>query len=247
MVDASLITKPLSGFVFKEIQGDFSGRMEVLAYDDQGNIIARTYTDENGEFNFQSLPPQEEYFLKVLSEDTDMKLGFIDTETKEVTTVKQDKDGQFTYERLASMENTIEIINEEGVTMKIRDNELFSTSKIYYEYNSSYLTPAAKLELDKLVTISKLNPHIIFALGAHTDTQGEEDYNLMLSEKRAKSALSYLVEKGVQETQVNSEGYGESTPIIGAVEIEKMTSEEEKEAAHAKNRRTDIKITTNKK
>ena len=241
--DASFISKPLGGYVFQKIKGDYSGRMEVLAYDDQGKVIARTYTDENGNFVFQNLPPQDTYLLEVLAEDAGIQLGFIDVETKEVSQVAINKNGQFIYERLANIQETIDIINEEGDAIKIRNNELFSNSKIYYDYDKSSLSNQAKTELDKLITISKLNQHIVFALGAHTDSQGEESYNLLLSERRAKSALDYLLQKGVQKAQISFIGYGESDPIIDDEKIDSLSSEIEKEAAHAKNRRTDIKIT----
>jgi outer membrane protein OmpA-like peptidoglycan-associated protein len=241
--DASFISKPFGGYVFQKIKGDYSGRTEILAYDDQGKVIARTYTDENGNFNFQNLPPQNTYWFKVLVEDTDIQLGFIDTETQEVSQVAMNKNGEFTYERLTNIQETIDIINEEGVVIKIKNNELFSNSKIYYDYDKSSLSIQAKTELDKLVTISQQNPHILFALGSHTDSQGEESYNLLLSERRAKSALDYLLQKGVQKAQISFIGYGESDPIIDDEKIGSLSSAIEKEAAHAKNRRTDIKIT----
>jgi len=153
------------------------------------------------------------------------------------------KNGEFTYERLTNIQETIDIINEEGVVIKIKNNELFSNSKIYYDYDKSSLSIQAKTELDKLVTISQQNPHILFALGSHTDSQGEESYNLLLSERRAKSALDYLLQKGVQKAQISFIGYGESDPIIDDEKIGSLSSAIEKEAAHAKNRRTDIKIT----
>ncbi|MBT6745662.1 MAG: OmpA family protein [Flavobacteriales bacterium] len=241
--DASFISKPFGGYVFQKIKGDYSGRTEILAYDDQGKVIARTYTDENGNFTFQNLPPQNTYLFKVLVEDTDIQLGFIDTETQKVSQVAMNKNGEFTYERLTNMQETIDIINEKGVVIKIKNNELFSNSKIYYDYDKSSLSIQAKTELDKLVTISQQNPHILFALGSHTDSQGEESYNLLLSERRAKSALDYLLKKGVQKSQISFIGYGESNPIIDDEKIDLLSSDIEKEAAHAKNRRTDIKIT----
>lgn len=51
-------------------------------------------------------------------------------------------------------------------------------------------------------------------LGAHTDSQASAVYNLRLSNKRAASALEYLVQNGISRKRLRSKGYGESRPLI---------------------------------
>ncbi|HPJ54276.1 MAG TPA: OmpA family protein, partial [Flavobacteriales bacterium] len=80
------------------------------------------------------------------------------------------------------------------------------------------------------------NPTVKIELSSHTDCRGGEGYNLKLSERRAKSAVDYLVSKGIPKDRVLSKGYGESKPSESC-ECTKCTDEE-----HQRNRRTEFKV-----
>jgi outer membrane protein OmpA-like peptidoglycan-associated protein len=79
-------------------------------------------------------------------------------------------------------------------------------------------------------------------LGGHTDSRGNSTDNLILSSERAKSVFDFLISNGINANRLSYKGYGSTQTIISDVEIEKMNSEEEKEKAHQKNRRTVYKI-----
>ena len=91
----------------------------------------------------------------------------------------------------------------------------------------------------------KENPKLEIELSGHTDTQGSAVYNQQLSENRAKAVVDYLVAMGIESKRFQFKGYGEEKPIISDAAISKMTSQEEKDAAHANNRRTEIKVLKN--
>ena len=104
---------------------------------------------------------------------------------------------------------------------------------IYYDLDKAEIRPDAAVELDKLVKILLDNPAIRIELSSHTDTRSSDAYNLDLSQRRAQSAVDYIVSKGVDAARLVAKGYGESQLIIK----DAQTEEE-----HQTNRRTEFKV-----
>src|SRR5690554_7360386 len=81
-------------------------------------------------------------------------------------------------------------------------------------------------------------------IGTHTDSRGSSISNLKLSEHRAKSIKSELVNKfGISPKRITIKGYGESKLLIKDADIERAHSNQQKEKLHQLNRRTDRKST----
>jgi outer membrane protein OmpA-like peptidoglycan-associated protein/Tol biopolymer transport system component len=116
---------------------------------------------------------------------------------------------------------------------------------IFFDLDKYTLKPESKSELDRLYALMIDNPKLEIELSGHTDTQGSAVYNQQLSENRAKTVVEYLVAMGIQSKRFQYKGYGEERPIISDAAIAKMATQEEKDAAHANNRRTEIKILKN--
>lgn len=128
--------------------------------------------------------------------------------------------------------------------MKARNNVMVTMSKlptdevkldnIYFEYNKADLTEPSKTELMKLVKILKETPTINIIINAHSDEQGNDKYNLELSERRATSVVQFLIASGIDQTRLTSKGWGETMPMVKDAKTEE---------GHAANRRTTFKIT----
>lgn len=116
---------------------------------------------------------------------------------------------------------------------------------IFFDTDLATLKNESTTELMRLMRLMGSNPKLVLEFSGHTDTRGSEAHNLDLSERRAKAVVDYLISKGIPASRLKHRGYGERQPKISDEEIEKMTSEKEKEAAHAQNRRTEIKIISN--
>ena len=108
---------------------------------------------------------------------------------------------------------------------------------IYYDYNSDVLTTGAKRELDVLLVVMKNNPNIKIQLSAHTDSRGQAEYNIELSERRALNAKLYLVSKGIPSNQMVAVGFGENQLRNHCADGVQCS-----EAEHIYNRRTEVKI-----
>jgi peptidoglycan-associated lipoprotein len=115
---------------------------------------------------------------------------------------------------------------------------LFDVNPIYYDLDKSNIRPDAAAELDKIVQVLKDNPAISIELGSHTDARASAGYNLKLSQRRAESAVKYIIEHGIEASRIKAKGYGETQLINGCSDGVDCSEE-----AHQENRRTEFKIT----
>ncbi len=121
-------------------------------------------------------------------------------------------------------------------------NKVIELPEVLYELDKAELLPQSKDSLDYLYKILVDNPSAVIELRSHTDSRGDDAYNLELSQRRAQSCIDYLSQKGIDEARMEAKGFGETSLRISDAEIEKLPTEEEKEAAHAKNRRTEFVV-----
>jgi outer membrane protein OmpA-like peptidoglycan-associated protein/tetratricopeptide (TPR) repeat protein len=112
---------------------------------------------------------------------------------------------------------------------------------IYFDLNKWNIRPDAKVELNKIVKILNQNPTIEIELGSHTDCRSSENYNLTLSDKRAKASATYIKSKITNPARVSGKGYGESQLVNGCA-CEGTVKSTCTEAEHQANRRTEFKI-----
>jgi len=127
-------------------------------------------------------------------------------------------------------------INVEIKLEKIFYNKEIILKEIYYDYDKWAIVDAAKPTLDRLSTLLKDNPQIRIQLSSHTDCRGENDYNAELSQKRAQSAVLYLVDRGIPFGRMQAQGYGASQ-LANNCNCDDCTDDE-----HQQNRRTTFKI-----
>ncbi len=155
--------------------------------------------------------------------------------------IKVIKDGYFASEKKVktACKTLNDTINVEILLEKIVINKAIVLQNIYYDYDKWDIRPDAAIELDKLVKILEENPDINVELGAHTDSRGKDKYNQELSQKRAESAVAYIVSKNINQSRITAKGYGESVPVNKCVNNVKCTDEE-----FQMNRRTEFKVTS---
>jgi peptidoglycan-associated lipoprotein len=127
---------------------------------------------------------------------------------------------------------------------------------IEYDLGKWDLRPSSKVELEKLLKILNDNPTLVIEIGSHTDTRATDAFNDTLSNKRALSVVEFLSEKGIVADRLAYKGYGERIPrkitddkqifpngsVITDAFIAKLKTNDEKEAAHQLNRRTEFKV-----
>jgi len=119
---------------------------------------------------------------------------------------------------------------------QIKD-EIDALGHVYFELNSSYLDKKSKKLLDEMASILREYPSLELKVASHTDSRGNSKYNKWLSEKRVNRTVSYLVQKGISESRLISEAYGESE-LLNECDDNTYCTEEE----HQINRRSDFII-----
>lgn len=114
--------------------------------------------------------------------------------------------------------------------------------EVQYDLGKYALRPEGKDSLEVLYQTLVDNPTIIIELAAHTDTRGSDASNDVLSQNRAQSCVNFLVTKGIDPVRMVPKGYGERKPRISDAQIAAMKTNEEREAAHQQNRRTEFSV-----
>jgi outer membrane protein OmpA-like peptidoglycan-associated protein len=114
----------------------------------------------------------------------------------------------------------------------LKKDVVVQLNDITFETAKAELKPDSFEELDRLIKMLEDSPNVKCEISAHTDDVGNDDYNLKLSDKRAKSVVDYLASKGIKTERMIPKGYGETQPLVA------NDSDENK----AKNRRVQFKI-----
>jgi len=103
----------------------------------------------------------------------------------------------------------------EAASIQREQNILTATFKgdVMFDFDSSILKPGAYAELDRVAKILNNYPQTSIRVEGHTDSTGSESYNQALSERRAETVQSALVQRGVDPMRIEAVGFGESQPI----------------------------------
>ncbi len=166
------------------------------------------------------------------------------TKFHELTTVGMEEDKDFSKDFDFPLKSTAKPI---------------TVPEIFYDLDKSTLRAESKKALDGLIKTLNENPTITIKLTSHTDYRADDNYNLKLSDRRAKSVLDYLVANGIPKDRLTFEGKGESTPkavendeeylpfkrgdVLTKDFIDKLEPKELREKAHQYNRRTEFEVT----
>lgn len=132
--------------------------------------------------------------------------------------------------------NPVQTFELEIVLDKIFLDKEITLENIYYDFDKWDIRADAEPTLNELARNLKLNPDIRIQLGSHTDCRGATRYNEDLSQKRAQSAVDYLIASGIDPARLVARGYGESQPEVDCI-CARCTEDE-----HQANRRTTFKI-----
>jgi outer membrane protein OmpA-like peptidoglycan-associated protein len=90
---------------------------------------------------------------------------------------------------------------------------IVNLSDVLFDFNKATLRPGAREKLAKIAGIILAHPGLRMEAEGHADAVGTDDYNLRLSERRAQSVSSFLLEQGIRRDSITAMGFGESRPV----------------------------------
>ncbi|SEK44185.1 Outer membrane protein OmpA [Aquimarina amphilecti] len=120
----------------------------------------------------------------------------------------------------------------EGIDIIFDEN-----SGVYFDTNKYNINSKSKENLNKLIGIFKEYPDTNIIVDGHTDSSGDDAYNMELSKKRANAVTSYLVSQGISTSRLTTYYHGETLP-----KYDNATAE-----GRAKNRRVEFGVLANDK
>ncbi|MBL7883820.1 MAG: OmpA family protein [Bacteroidia bacterium] len=236
-----------SGKLLTGLKGNIAVPNQKVALQNSKNeIVQVTVTNIYGDFTFTNLSIDEHYLVKVDIEDNskikDSKL-FIARQDGTVVKSFVKNNNTFTYELIPTELTTLSREQEEDTEFKLRkfsysnQTELTVIENIYFDFNSAEVKDESMRKLDKIIGVMKQNLELKLLIASHSDSKGDDAYNLNLSEKRASNVMDYFLKNGIDKIRLSAKGYGESQ-IMNRCKNGVECSETE----HELNRRTEFKF-----
>ena len=147
--------------------------------------------------------------------------------------VNVSKKGYMFYSENFTPQDTFVFNAKTGVPLdRIEVGKSVILRNIFFDFDAYTLKKESYMELDRVVLFLQQNPNVRIRLDGHTDIRGSHEYNITLSDNRAKAAYNYLVSKGVPRNRLEYKGYGKTVPI----------ADNDTDEGRALNRRTEIVI-----
>lgn len=200
-----------------------SGVLLTLSDSEQKEIIHKT-NDTNGNFDFGK--------SQVNCDDT---FVFVRAQKENYAVVEE----QINIREKGEIHKEIFLKSiKKNVTVGDDLAKFFGIEIIYFDFDKSNIRSDAEVDLAKIVEVMKEHPNIKIAIKSHTDSRGSDQYNLALSDRRAKSTLEWIVKQGITRSRLTAKGYGETQLVNGCSNDVPCTEEE-----HQKNRRSEFIIT----
>ena len=221
------------------------------------NILATETPDASGYIKRVYYIDQRRVSVPLTSDcfEANSKVILTNKNTRDITYARVEEDGKL---HLALMPNTKYSVeydgkNDEFETKDLKPGDVINLKckfvvgqtwilqNIYYDLNKSFIRPDAAKELNHLVDVMKQNPTLEIELSSHTDCRQTVAYNMSLSVRRAKSAVEYIVSRGVSSRRMIAAGYGESKLVNGCA-CEPTNESPCSDEQHQLNRRTEVKV-----
>ena len=245
-VDDKDLIMALNGYLYDQDKKAISNAKVTIF--DRDEIIENIITNEKGKFTFKSLDADKNYLFTIDDSDPRFtnvtKVYVADSRGRIYREIKRNSNSKFQFDLLDTDKSAmggysiddpwLEVLNMKN---KQKQEAITIIESLYYSYGDYKIDTAGQNMLDKLITVLNSNVRLTIEISSHTDSRSSDVFNLTLSQKRAKTAVDYLIFKGINKNRLKAVGYGE-TRLLNNCKNDAPCTEEE----HAKNRRTEFKI-----
>ncbi|MBQ4822859.1 OmpA family protein [Aquimarina sp. MMG016] len=188
----------ITGVVSDKHTGEPATGAKIILFDNEFNILDTIEVGEDGLYTFsEKVECETKYYIRA--------------EKEEYNTLEQSIETPNQTQQLnipLTIENKIK-------SAEVGDDlaEILSLNSIYFDFNESYIRSDAAIELAKVIEVMIQYPQMKIDVRSHTDSHGDDVYNLYLSEERAKATIKYMIGKGIAADRLSGKGYGETEPV----------------------------------
>ena len=208
------------------------------------DTIAKLVTNKYGDFNVEVPDIDQDYLITVDEKNKSINFAVLATQTGKLVGKFKATDKGFEY-KLLKLELSMlpDIAVEEDVDMKFTKfkekamNNFDITETLFYELGDVSLSQSSKTLLEKVNKVLMTYPEFNLKIVSHTDSQGDDSTNLLLSLKRSETVVSYLNSQGIDIKRLKAEGKGETEIRNRCVNGIDCSDKE-----HEYNRRTEFKF-----
>ncbi|MCD6017056.1 MAG: flagellar motor protein MotB [Bacteroidetes bacterium] len=245
-VDDKDLIMNLNGYLYDQDKKAISNARVTIF--NKNEVIENIITDSKGKFTFKNLGTDQNYLFSIDDSDPRMKsvtkVYVADAKGRIYREINRDAKVGFQFslievDKTAMGEYSVEDPWLEVLSMKNKEMQKAITiiESLYYAYGDYEIDAAGQNILDKVITVLNSNKNLNMEISSHTDSRSSSEFNMSLSQKRARAAVDYIISKGVSRSRLKAVGYGE-TRLLNKCKNDADCTEEE----HAKNRRTEFKI-----
>lgn len=191
---------------------------KVILFDDKMNKINETTSSDKGSYSFK-IECNKKYYVRASKEEY---------ETTEKSFGPVTKTGESKLD-IELKRNIFPV--EVGTDLA----KILDVSIIYFDLDKWNIRPDAAEDLEKIIAVMNQYPNMTIDIRSHTDSRQTHKYNELLSDRRAKSTLEFMVKNGINRNRLTAKGYGE-TQLVNNCSDDVPCSE----AEHQKNRRSEF-------
>lgn len=192
---------------------------KVTLLDHSFKILKSAETDVNGKFDFGKADCNSKFFIRAEKPEY---------ETVEVVAETPDTTGS-TFVKVETEKLVKQLSTGDDIA------KAFGIREIYFDLDKADIRKDAVLQLVKILDVMKQNPEIKVDIRSHTDSRQTKEYNLKLSDRRAKATKDWLIKNGIEKSRLTAKGYGESQLVNKCADGVECT-----EAEHQANRRSEF-------
>jgi outer membrane protein OmpA-like peptidoglycan-associated protein/tetratricopeptide (TPR) repeat protein len=245
-IDDKDLIMNLNGYLYDQDKKALSNAKVTIF--NKNEVIENIITDSKGKFAFKNLGTDQNYLFSIDDSDPRMKnvtkVYVADAKGRIYREIQRNSKGGFQFDlievdKTAMGDYSVEDPWLEVLNMKNKEMQKAITiiESLYYAYGDYKIDMAGQNILDKVTTVLNANKNLNIEISSHTDSRSSSEFNMSLSQKRAKAAVDYIISKGINKSRLKAVGYGE-TRLLNNCKNDTDCSEEQ----HAKNRRTEFKI-----
>lgn len=217
----AICTQKIHGIITDIDTQELLPNSKVELFDENLKKLGEVMSDSKAHYTFD-VDCNQKFYVRASKEE-------YETSEKTVTSAKENGETELNIEL---KRNVFPV--EEGTDLA----KIFDISIIYFDLDKWNIRPDAAKDLQKIVEVMKQYPNMQVDIRSHTDSRQTHKYNELLSDRRAKSTLEFMVKNGIERNRLTAKGFGETQLVNGCSDGVPCS-----EAEHQKNRRSEFIVT----